>query len=243
MDQHYGETNGTHIPHDSGLSVGSMGDAAKVRQLEEEVRELADRANGASQKFADYENEIRVLEAKLRQEQRRNNAAAEAANESGEGKAPAATPGISRFGSFMHSRKASPLAPTGTMSSPREKELEATLVKEQTGRIAAEQKVKEVNAEIEELSESLFQQANEMVATERKQNATLQERLEALEKEKAETNPTAQGGDAALLKENAWLKERLKVLEQRDVDRSRRLEKLEAAHKRIERVRSMLAPG
>ncbi|KAI7395129.1 hypothetical protein KC336_g15962, partial [Hortaea werneckii] len=128
MDQHYGETNGTHIPHDSGLSVGSMGDAAKVRQLEEEVRELADRANGASQKFADYENEIRVLEAKLRQEQRRNNAAAETANESGEGKAQAATPGISRFGSFMHSRKASALAPTGTMSSPREKELEATLV-------------------------------------------------------------------------------------------------------------------
>ncbi|KAI6831161.1 hypothetical protein KC340_g7765 [Hortaea werneckii] len=243
MDQHYGETNGTHIPHDSGLSVGSMGDAAKVRQLEEEVRELADRANGASQKFADYENEIRVLEAKLRQEQRRNNAAAETANEAGEGKAQAANPGISRFGSFMHSRKASPLAPTGTMSSPREKELEATLVKEQTGRIAAEQKVKEVNAEIEELSESLFQQANEMVATERKQNATLQERLEALEKEKAETIPTAQGGDAALLRENAWLKERLKVFEQRDVDRSRRLEKLEAAHKRIERVRSMLAPG
>ncbi|KAI7176272.1 hypothetical protein KC316_g10039 [Hortaea werneckii] len=129
------------------------------------------------------------------------------------------------------------------MSSPREKELEATLVKEQTGRIAAEQKVKEVNAEIEELSESLFQQANEMVATERKQNATLQERLEALEKEKAETNPTAQGGDAALLRENTWLKERLKALEQRDVDRNRRLEKLEAAHQRIERVRSMLAPG
>ena len=46
-DRHYGETNGAHIPHDSGLSVGSMGDAAKVRQLEEEVRELADRANGA----------------------------------------------------------------------------------------------------------------------------------------------------------------------------------------------------
>ncbi|KAI6909048.1 hypothetical protein D0869_00636 [Hortaea werneckii] len=243
MDEHYGETNGTHIPHDSGLSVGSMGDAAKVRQLEEEVRELADRANGASQKFADYENEIRVLEAKLRQEQRRNNAAAETANESGEGKAQAANPGISRFGSFMHSRKASPLAPTGTMSSPREKELEATLVKEQTGRIAAEQKVKEVNAEIEELSESLFQQANEMVATERKQNATLQERLEALEKEKAEIIPTSQGGDAALLRENAWLKERLKVFEQRDVDRSRRLEKLEAAHQRIARVRSMLAPG
>ena len=52
MDQHYGETNGAHIPHDSGLSVGSMGDAAKVRQLEEEVRELADRANGACTFFA-----------------------------------------------------------------------------------------------------------------------------------------------------------------------------------------------
>lgn len=54
MDEHYGETNGTHIPHDSGLSVGSMGDAAKVRQLEEEVRELADRANGACTFFASW---------------------------------------------------------------------------------------------------------------------------------------------------------------------------------------------
>ena len=81
-----------------------------------------------------------------------------------------------------------------------------------------------------------------MVATERKQNATLQERLEELEKQKTETNTSVQG-DAALLRENAWLKERLQILEQREIDRSRRLEKLEAAHKRIERVRSMLAPG
>ena len=39
-----------HAPHDSGLSVGSSTkeeDVARIRELEEEVRYLADRANQA----------------------------------------------------------------------------------------------------------------------------------------------------------------------------------------------------
>ena len=38
-----------HVPHDSGLSVGSSReeDAAKIKDLEEEVRVLAERANAA----------------------------------------------------------------------------------------------------------------------------------------------------------------------------------------------------
>ena len=186
-----------------------------------------------------------MLEAKLRQEQRRNTAAVKA-NETVEGTPQPAVQadnkaGITRFGSFMHSRKASQLPPTGTMASSREKELEGELVKEQTARIAAEQKTKEVNAEIEELSASLFEQANEMVAAERKENARLQARVEQLEKQASENEASTQG-DAALLRENTRMKERLKVLEQRDTDRKRRLEKLEAAHRRIERVRSTLFP-
>ena len=47
MEPHYGEVNGAHVPHDSALSVGSAGETMKVRELEDEVRELADKANGA----------------------------------------------------------------------------------------------------------------------------------------------------------------------------------------------------
>lgn len=42
-----GSANGTHMPHDSGLSVGSPEDAVKVRHLEAEVKDLAERANNA----------------------------------------------------------------------------------------------------------------------------------------------------------------------------------------------------
>lgn len=64
---------------------------------------------------------------------------------------------------------------------------------------------------MEELSVSLFEQANEMVAEERRARA----RLEA----------------------------RVAVLEQRDTDKKHRLERLEQAMDRIERLRAMLGVG
>lgn len=43
-----GPAMGTHVPHDSGLSMGSAaGDAVKVRELEDEVKYLAEKANNA----------------------------------------------------------------------------------------------------------------------------------------------------------------------------------------------------
>ena len=56
----------------------------------------------------------------------------------------------------------------------------------------------------------LFERANEMVATERRERAKLEARIE--------------------------------VLEKRDVEKRKRLEKLEGALTRIERVRGLLAP-
>lgn len=119
----------------------------------------------------------------------------------------------------------------------REKALEEKLVLEQTARIAAEQRAKEVSAEIEDLSASLFQQANEMVATERRENARLVERIQSLEKRRASLHEAQMAH-----KENQKLKEKIKTLEQREIDRKRRLERLESANKRIERVRAMLVP-
>lgn len=126
-----------------------------------------------------------------------------------------------------------PYSPT-----PREQELEATLAKEQTARIEAEKKTRQMSIEVEELSTSLFQQANDMVATERKENAALKDRIHELESVGSEM------GDAEdqVGKENDKLKQKIKVLEQRDRDRQKRLERLEAAQKRIDRVRTMLVP-
>lgn len=159
----------------------------------------------------------------------------------------------------MHSRKAS-VAPA--VGSTKEKDLESALVKEQTARIAAEHKVKEVTSEIEELSESLFQQANEMVATERRENAQLKQKIADLEEQKkvleeqrieqqqehaaamAQSQEVFTGvaSTAGVSLENAKLREKVKMLEQRDAERRKRLDRIEAAHKRIERVRSMLVP-
>ncbi|EME85598.1 uncharacterized protein MYCFIDRAFT_210275 [Pseudocercospora fijiensis CIRAD86] len=223
-----------HGAHDSALDVEPNGiTGMQLRELEEENTLLVQKATAAAQRFADYENEIRVLKEQLRQQHNRQGSGT--SNHSDEHKPahpPERPPGLSRLGSFM--RKAS-LAPTDGAVSAREHDLEATLVKEQTARIAAENKVKAVNAEVEELSASLFQQANDMVAQERRENAALRDKIKELE--------TA-GGDVAqvIRKENERLKQKLEAMEQRDAERKRRLEKLEAAQKRIDRVRTMLTP-
>lgn len=67
-----------------------------------------------------------------------------------------------------------------------------------------------MNQEVEDLSVQLFQQANEMVASERKARAKLEERVQ--------------------------------ILELRDGEKRKRLERLEKALVRIERVRALLAP-
>jgi hypothetical protein len=66
----------------------------------------------------------------------------------------------------MHSRKTSALAPSST-PTPRERELESLLAQSQAQRQAAENKVDNMSAELEELTGSLFMQANKMVAEER----------------------------------------------------------------------------
>lgn len=61
-------------------------------------------------------------------------------------------------------------------------ELLTMLTREQSLRQAAESRVSQTNEELEELSAQLFTEANEMVATERKARAKLEERVAVLEK-------------------------------------------------------------
>jgi len=65
-------------------------------------------------------------------------------------------------------------------------ELAAKLAKEQEMRQRAEGKAAQMSVELEDLSVSLFQQANEMVAAERKARAKLEERVMILERRDGE---------------------------------------------------------
>ena len=56
------------------------------------------------------------------------------------------------------------------------------LAKERSLRIKAEEQLQQVTAELEDLSASLFQSANEMVAEERRARSKLEERVATLEK-------------------------------------------------------------
>ena len=86
--------------------------------------------------------------------------------------------------------------------------LQTKLETERTLRQQAETNLAQSQTELEELTAQLFGQANEMVATERKARAKLEERV--------------------------------KLLETRDGEKRRRLERLETAVQRIERVRRMV---
>jgi septal ring factor EnvC (AmiA/AmiB activator) len=99
------------------------------------------------------------------------------------------------------------MAPASPVSSAISK-LQAALAAETSRRIAAEKMFKNLETESEDLSLTLSEQANEMVA------------MEGKEKAKLET--------------------RLKVLKERDTSRQKRLEMVEAALTRMERVKKLL---
>ncbi|KAI1390979.1 uncharacterized protein F4822DRAFT_395033 [Hypoxylon trugodes] len=96
----------------------------------------------------------------------------------------------------------------GHSPTPSTDDLLEALSREKELRAAAEGKLNDTSKEVEELSATLFEQANEMVASERRARAKLEERVS--------------------------------VLERRDVEKRDRLERLEGAMGRLERVRTLL---
>ncbi|KAK0302186.1 hypothetical protein LTR01_008920 [Friedmanniomyces endolithicus] len=203
----------------------AAGDAVKVKELEDEVKSLAEKANNACISHATMlrnasqttKTRYASFQAQQRQQQRRNGG--------GESNGDIAqVPYAFAQGIPSQQRYSTDLV----ISRER-----VGKVKERTQRIAAEKKVKTLEAEVEELSATLFQEADEMVSSARQQTAALQRKLELMEQRAAEQRPA--GDLDTLHKENARLRERFKILEQRDSDLRRRLEKLEAASKRVER--------
>ena len=120
----------------------------------------------------------------------------------------------SRF-SFLTGRLASPVNSTTAPPLPTQASKSADpdlmyeLERERALRAKAEDRVRTVDSEIEELSVTLFSQANEMVAEERRARAKLEERIELLEK--------------------------------KDRDKMGRLDRLEKAVSRLDRVKALLS--
>lgn len=203
----------------------------KIDQLENEVKVLTQQSVNALDRLAGYEEEIRQLRIQ-------RNAASATASAQASAAAPASSTapstaptdpqhthnasvdsagstggyGLNRFAGFRMGRKTSVAAVSTVTSNPSVDlgDLQSQLAKEQAARAEAEKKAAQLNSELEDLSVNLFEQANQMVATERKARSKLEERIATLEK--------------------------------RDKDKSRRLEKIENALHRLERVRALLGP-
>ncbi|KAI9716328.1 MAG: hypothetical protein M1812_005393 [Candelaria pacifica] len=109
-----------------------------------------------------------------------------------------------------------PLPPpsTTTTTTSTTTDLQTQLLHERQSRLTAETRLTQLNSEIEDLSSSLFSEANEMVANERKIRSKLEKRIEVLEGREGERGR-----------------------------RLERLERLEGAVGRVERVRGLLGEG
>ncbi|KAL2438496.1 hypothetical protein ABEF95_011251 [Exophiala dermatitidis] len=252
---------GYHLPFSTTTEAAAEAQR-RIQDLEAQVRLLNQKAAAAVDKLADYEDEIRYLrEAAARSSEQQQQQTQVTSGSGLEGPGPALAPtapshhhpqASSRLASLSAllpgRRKESnssnpPVTPAtstfpqnsaayanNTLSPPKTpfsnhsvpilqatqsdghvvtlSSLQSSLEEERMLRLRAESSLSQAQSELEDLTAQLFGQANEMVATERKARAKLEERV--------------------------------KVLEQRDLDKRKRLERLEKAIQRIERVRAMV---
>ncbi|KAL8776256.1 MAG: hypothetical protein Q9194_003269 [Teloschistes cf. exilis] len=146
---------------------------------------------------------------------------------------PPAHPAPSSSGGGGHHHTASNPLPTDSSAS----DLATALANEHALRVTAESHLSTSQAEIEELSTQLFSEANEMVAVERRNLASLQVKHAQLEEE-------ARGWERQIKEREereTRLRERLKVLEGRDGEKRFKWEELERRVGRVERVKALLA--
>ncbi|RFU76710.1 tfiid and saga subunit taf61 [Trichoderma arundinaceum] len=212
-------------PHDAEPpSIQLLEAQARIAELETQVFQLNQKATAAVDRWADYEAELSRLRAKLPSSSPETPTAAQSPPRSSIFQA-----GATRISALMYSRRSQtasppaskavlPVTPPPTESSVTTRtpgrtaeDLLEALNKEQMLRRVAEGRLNATNREVEELTATLFEQANEMVATERRTRAALEQRISELE--------------------------------QRDVEKKKRLDKLELAMHRIEKVKTLLLEG
>ncbi|CAH0024255.1 unnamed protein product [Clonostachys rhizophaga] len=199
---------------------------ARIAELEAQIRTLNEKASAAAERWAGYEEELTKLRS---QDQappppppKNDNPGARIPRGPGDvGLAPHhptrsfTNPTLHVGGGAdrppqLHRINSVPTSHAQDTAPPdkQTRELLRALSREKLLRKEAEGRLTATSKEIEDLSVSLFEQANNMVADERRARAHLEERVGELEK--------------------------------RDVEKRRRLERLETALARIEHVRSLL---
>ncbi|KAL9134343.1 MAG: hypothetical protein Q9175_004479 [Cornicularia normoerica] len=161
----------------------------RIVELETQVKILTGKATAAVDKLADYEDELRQLKSS-------NNPTSDPNLNAQPPSRPTSAAGIqrhhlqSRISHLLPSNRRATSQPpspapadqTSHTNNRENAELLTMLTREQSLRQAAESRVSQTNEELEELSAQLFTEANEMVATERKARAKLEERLAVLER-------------------------------------------------------------
>ena len=175
-----------------------------IADLETQIKELNEKATAAIYRWADYENELSRLRGSLSL-QSPTTLTAPSTNPSPlpsppppprprkatiPNPQPATSPIRSSFlpsprriSSLLAPRKSTPNLRVAGLdaSSASLEDLTAALAREHSLREEAEARLRRTSAEVEELSAALFEQANEMVAGERRARAKLEERVEVLE--------------------------------------------------------------
>ncbi|KAL7823335.1 hypothetical protein V8C26DRAFT_116236 [Trichoderma gracile] len=217
---------------------------ARIAELESQVFQLNQKAAAAVDRWAEYEAELTKLRAKLASSSLSSTSSSSSSStpEPATSQSPSRgsffQAGATRISALMYSRRSQPASPPASKPAPKPpvtppppasaesnrmttlatrtpgrttEDLLEALNKEQALRRAAEGRLNATNREVEELSVTLFEQANEMVATERRARAALEQRISELEK--------------------------------RDVEKKKRLDKLELAMNRIEKVKVLLQEG
>ncbi|KAI5865508.1 hypothetical protein GGS23DRAFT_595029 [Durotheca rogersii] len=220
---------GHYLPSPTEAQTALLDAQKQIEDLQAQVRLLSQKATAAVDRWADYEDELMRLRAASTTAAA---AAATAATSQRSSFLPAGA--ASRISQLLTPRKSvpnlagnrgsgsgagSPPPPLPSQrpstanpgAGPSAEELQQALTREKELRARAEGRLQDTSKEVEELSATLFEQANEMVATERRARAALEERVS--------------------------------VLERRDAEKRGRLERLEGAMERIERVRALLEDG
>ncbi|ORY71202.1 uncharacterized protein BCR38DRAFT_329676 [Pseudomassariella vexata] len=211
----------------------------QIEDLQAQVGLLSQKATAAVDRWADYEDELSRLRAASTTSVATTTTSQHTPHNStpslptssprssflGNSASAAAGAAASRISQLLSPRKSVPNIGTSSnrasLSSPQltlplgggsgansNDDLVEALNREQRLRKAAEGKLNDTSREVEELSATLFEQANEMVASERRARAKLEERVG--------------------------------ILERRDEEKRARLDRLEGAMGRIERVRGLL---
>jgi chromosome segregation ATPase len=185
----------------------------QIDDLQSQVRLLNEKASAAVDRWADYEDELARLRSTLDKQQQQQEpphqqqrASTSTTASSAPTTASAARSSFlpsgaaNRISALLSPRKPLPAAPNGMGpdAAATTEDLLTALSREQYLRKEAEGRLSETSREVEDLSVSLFEQANEMVAAERRARAKLEERVEVLERRDWEKRGRLEKLEAAL---------------------------------------------